>query len=300
MSPAAHCQPAKRTLAFAPRRPKQRRARGMLAVFALIAALFVIAPLCAPHDPAQTSFLDRLAPPSFSHPLGTDQLGRDVLSRLLHGFAVTPVAAAAVVVFAVSVGGAVGLVCGMTGGLVDRVAMRLVEGILAVPALAVALIVAGVVGIGLATVVVALAAVHAAEYARLVRNLVMAEREKAFVLAAHALGTPPLRVVTRHIVPGIAQPVAAMAAFSFSYAVLSFAGLSFLGLGAPPGAAEWGAMIAEARSHMRTHPHLILAPGLTIMATVLAANLIGDHLGDRGRRTPSLLYLHPKKKELSQ
>lgn len=284
----AMSQPESRIFTLAPVRPKTGRMSRMPVVVAFIVAIVILAPLCAPHDPAQTSFLDRLAPPSFSHPLGTDQLGRDVLSRLLHGFAVTPVAAALVVTFALAIGSAVGILCGMTGGMTDQIVMRLVEGVMVVPALAVALIVAGMMGVGLMTVVVALAAVHAAEYARLVRNLVMAEREKTFVLAAHAIGTPPLRIIGRHILPGMVQPIASMVAFSFSYAVLAFAGLSFLGLGAPPGAAEWGAMIAEARSHMRTHPHLILAPGLTIMAIVLGANLLGDYLGDRRRRMPSL------------
>lgn len=271
--------------------------RGPLAVVVIAAAIVLLAPLAAPYDPAQTDFLRRLAEPSIAHPLGTDQLGRDVLSRLLHGFAVTPVAAAAVVALAVAAGGIVGLLCGMTAGLADRVAMRLVEGMLAVPALAVALVIAGALGVGLVTVVVALAAVHCAEYARLVRNLVIAEKSRAFVLSAHALGTPPWRIVTRHVLPGIARPVAAMAASSFSTALLSFAGLSFLGLGTPPGAAEWGAMIAEARSHMRTHPHLILAPGLTIVATVLAANIVGDRLGDRALRAPSLLTRPSQRKD---
>ncbi|MEM8665566.1 MAG: ABC transporter permease, partial [Pseudomonadota bacterium] len=262
---------------------------GVLRVVAIFAVMVIAGPFAAPYDPTAADFFNRLAAPSFAHPLGTDQLGRDVLSRLLTGLWTTPVAAAAVVVIALAAGSAVGLVAAVVGGPVDIVIMRLTEALLTVPALAVALAIAGVLGINLVTVVVSLAVVHSGEYARLVRNIAIAEASATHVLAAKALGASPLRVAVRHILPGLTRPVLSVAAFSFSFAALSFAGLSFLGLGTPPGSAEWGAMIAEARSHMRAHPHLVLAPGLAIVATVLLANLVGDALGDRRARPSALL-----------
>lgn len=266
-------------------------------VVALFAALVVCGPFLAPYDPAEADFFNRLAAPSLAHPLGTDHLGRDVLSRLLTGLWTTPVAAAAVVAMALVAGSAVGLAAAVIGGPADMIIMRLTEALLTVPALAVALTIAGVLGINLVTVVVSLAVVHAGEYARLTRNIALAEASASHVLAAKALGASPLRVALVHIMPGLGRPVFSVAAFSFSFAALSFAGLSFLGLGTPPGSAEWGAMIAEARSHMRAHPHLVLAPGLAIVATVLLANLVGDALGDRRARPSALVSLPLTRKD---
>lgn len=269
----------------------------VLGAVSLYGALVLFGPLLAPYDPAEADFFNRLAAPSLAHPLGTDQLGRDVLSRLLAGFLATPVAALAVVALALLAGGTAGLLAALSGGILDRTLMRLAEALMTIPALAFALAIAGVLGIGLVTVVASLALVHSAEYARLVRNLVIAEWEATHVFAARALGVSPAMIAWRHILPALVRPVGALAAFSFSWAVLSFAGLSFLGLGTPPGAAEWGAMIAEARSHMRAHPHLILAPGLAIVVTVLGANLLGDWLGDRRSRPVALFSPPVRRKE---
>lgn len=264
----------------------------VLGAVSLYGTLVLFGPLLAPYDPAEADFFNRLAAPSLAHPLGTDQLGRDVLSRLLAGFLATPVAALAVVAVALLAGGTAGLLAALSGGILDRTLMRLAEALMTIPALAFALAIAGVLGIGLVTVVASLALVHSAEYARLVRNLVIAQWEATHVFAARALGVSPAMIAWRHILPALVRPVGALAALSFSWAVLSFAGLSFLGLGTPPGAAEWGAMIAEARSHMRAHPHLILAPGLAIVVTVLGANLLGDWLGNR-RSRPVALFSPP-------
>lgn len=278
------------------RRSRHRGSAVVSGAVALYGLLVLLGPLAAPYDPADADFLNRLAAPSLAHPLGTDQLGRDVLSRLLAGFSATPVAAVCVVAIAVVCGGAAGVISALTGGMVDRAIMRLSEALMTIPALAFALAIAGVLGIGLLTVVASLAVVHAAEYARLVRNLVIAQWQTTHVFAARALGVRPLMIAWRHILPATVRPIGTFAAFSFSWAVLSFAGLSFLGLGTPPGAAEWGAMIAESRSHMRSHPHLILAPGLTIVFSVLGANLLGDWLGDRTSR-PIALFTPPIKRK---
>jgi ABC-type dipeptide/oligopeptide/nickel transport system permease subunit len=188
---------------------------------------------------------------------------------------------------AATVGTAVGLVSCTLGGAIDRVVMRVVEGISVLPALAVSLIVAGVLGLGLAAVVIALASVHWAEYARLVRNLTVVETAKPYVLAAAALGAPRRHVLWRHLLPNVVLggPLAVLVAYSLAWVVLAFAALSFLGLGVEPGTPEWGRMIAEARSHMREYPRLVLVPGLSIVGFVVLVNLAGDALGDRLRIT---------------
>ena len=261
--------------------------RRIVPILAGIAVAGVAAPWFAPHDPQAVDFLLRLQPPSPTFPLGTDHMGRCVLSRLLHGLHVTPLAALAVVSVAASLGTVIGLAAGLLGGWLDRVAMRVVDAVLIFPAFAVALAVSGVLGIGLWSIVLALASVHWADYARLSRNLAVVERGHPYVRAAEALGGGPGAIIRRHLLPSAGPHLMVLATYSLSWAILSFAGLSFLGLGAEPGTAEWGLMIAEARHHMRAHPLLIAAPGLAIVAIVLGLNLLGDALSDPdARRKP--------------
>ncbi|WP_316976826.1 ABC transporter permease [Shumkonia mesophila] len=252
-----------------------------LGALALVLALVTVGPLLAPHDPSAIDLANRLLGPTLDHPLGTDHMGRCVLSRLIYGFRVTPLAAFVVVALAAIAGTAVGLVSGYAGGLPDSLIMRVVEGFFVFPAIAVALVLAAVLGLGMGATVVALAAVHWAEYARVVRNLTLAEKAKPYELAARAAGISPLRILFRHLLPGMVHPIAVLATFSLSWAILSFSGLSFLGLGAEPGTPEWGLMIAEGRAFMRDHPRLILVPGLTIVAIVVLFNVLGDSLRDR-------------------
>lgn len=252
-------------------------------VAAGLLGLVIGGPWLAPNDPYQADILNRLMGPSLAYPLGTDAMGRCVLSRLLFGARLTTTAAVTVVVAAASVGTMVGLVAGYAGGLLDRMCMRMVEGISVLPALAVSLVVAGILGLSLTAVIIALAAVHWTEYARVVRNVTMIERSKPYVMAAEAIGAPGWRIIFRHLLPNIFGPLLVLAAFSLSWVILSFAGLSFLGLGVEPGTPEWGRMIAEARAHMRVHPRLVLAPGLTIMGFVILVHLLADALADRWR-----------------
>jgi ABC-type dipeptide/oligopeptide/nickel transport system permease subunit len=264
-------------------RAAARHGTGLAIAVALFLALVLIGPLLAPHDPHAADILNRLAAPDLTHPLGTDAMGRCLLSRLLYGAGLTTLSALAVVLAAASVGTLAGAFSGYFGGTADRVLMRLCEGVSVLPALAVAMIITGVLGLGLQAVIVALAAVHWTEYARLVRNVTMVERAKTYVVAAEALGVPRLVIIRRHLLPNILGPLFAMGSYSMSWVILSFAGLSFLGLGVEPGAPEWGRMIAESRNHLREHPRLVLVPGLTIMAFVILINLLGDALGDRLR-----------------
>ncbi|TLP44107.1 MULTISPECIES: ABC transporter permease [Cohaesibacter] len=259
---------------------------GLKALLILVVVLASIGtPVFTPYDPYAIDILNRLSSPSFIHWLGTDQMGRDVFSRLLHGARITVGSALLVVLFAGGIGTLIGALSGYLGGLMDKCVMRLCEGMSVLPALAITMVIAGVLGLGLWAVIVALISVHWTEYARLVRNMVMVEKAKTYVAAAESLGAGRFRIIRHHLLPNIAGPLLTVTAFSMSWAILSFAGLSFLGLGVEPGTAEWGRMIAESRSHLRSHPHLVLAPGLAIMALVMAINLFGDAYGDRLRGT---------------
>jgi len=264
---------------------------GLLAVLVLAV---VLAPFLAPFAPDRIDILNRLSPPSWSHLLGTDQMGRDVFSRLLYAGRLTAGSALLVVLISAAAGTLLGTVSGYLGGWPDRLLMRFCEGISVLPALAIAMIIAGVMGLGLGAVIVALSAVHWTEYARLVRNMILVERAKLYVQAAEALGTSRRRIIRRHLLPNISSPLLTMGAYSLSWVILAFAGLSFLGLGVEPGTAEWGRMIADARNHMRSHPWLVMAPGLTIMGFVMAVNLLGDSIGDRMRDRHSSLLTLPK------
>jgi len=259
------------------------RVRPLALALGAVALVVMLGPHLAPNDPYHADILNRLKSPDWSFPLGTDAMGRCVLSRLLYGAQLTTVSALSVVCIAAGAGTLIGLLAGYCGGWTDRIVMRLAEGVSTLPALAVSLVIAGILGLSLNAVIVALAAVHWTEYARLVRNVTMAERVKPYVMAAEALGASGWRVVFRHLLPNMGGPLLVLGAYSLSWVILSFAALSFLGLGVEPGTPEWGRMIAEARNHMRAYPRLVLAPGLTIMGFIILVNLLGDALADRWR-----------------
>lgn len=265
------------------RRPVLPRPALLATVLGLLVVVIFAAPLLAPHDPIRAEILNRLAAPSWDYPLGTDAMGRCLLSRLLYGARLTVSAAFLVVAAASTLGTLVGLAAGYAGGWLDRLVMRFVEGVSILPALAVSLVIAGTLGLSLASVLIALTAVHWTEYARVVRNMTVVERAKPYVMAAQAMGAPGRVIMFRHLLPNVGGPLLVLGAYSMSWVILAFAGLSFLGLGVEPGTAEWGRMVAEARSHMRAYPRLVLAPGLSIMALVIVVNLLGDALADRWR-----------------
>lgn len=263
-----------------------RAALGLAAV--LIVLLPLVGPWLAPHDPNAADVLARMQPPSALYPLGTDALGRCLLSRLLWGARITLLWSAVIVACAAAIGTLVGLYCGYRRGWGDLMLMRLVEGVSVLPALAIAVVISSVLGLGLQALVISLIAVHWTGYARLVRNTIVSESGQLYVAAARSMGVPHGRIMLRHLLPNIGSPLLVLATASMSSMMLSFAGLSFLGLGVEPGVAEWGRIIADGRNHMRTDPRLVMAPGLTIMAVIIALNLIGDDLADRWRRGSSL------------
>ncbi|RYJ19491.1 ABC transporter permease [Halogeometricum borinquense] len=250
---------------------------GVVVVFGLL-VLAVFGPMVSPYDPVEQHLLNRLQPPSLAHPLGTDQLGRDVLTRLLYGARLSLGIAVAVTAVRLVVGAAVGLVAGYAGGWVDEALMRLVDTLLAFPGIILALVIAGILGPSLVNMMLALAVVGWASYARLVRSSVLSLREREFVTASRLLGRSRLHVATSHLIPNIVAPVVVLATLDIGGVILGTAGLSFLGLGAQPPTPEWGTMLASGRNYLRQAWWLVNAPGICIMLAVLGFNLLGDRL----------------------
>jgi peptide/nickel transport system permease protein len=257
-----------------------------LVVIALSAGLAVLAPALAPADPVKNQLLERLTPPmwvaggSARHPLGTDTLGRDVASRLLYGARVSLVVGLAAVVIAGVVGVALGLVAGYRGGWLDDVLMRLGDIQLAFPVLVLAIAVLAALGASLLNVILVLGGTGWITYARIARGETLSLRAREFVEAARALGARDRQILGRHILPNVLPPIVVVATFSVARTIIAEASLAFLGLGLPPPAPSWGAMLDEGRNYLTTGWWLALFPGLAILALVLGINLVGDWLRD--------------------
>ncbi len=250
----------------------------MLGVFVLCALL---AQWIAPTNPAAIDLLHRLQGPSMAHWCGTDELGRDTLSRLLWGARLSLIVSFSVVAISAALGLVVGGVAGYFGGWIDTVlTVAAMNTFLALPGILLAIAFAAFLGSGLENLILALAIGGWAGYARLVRAQVLAVRGREFVEAARALGAGGLRLFFRHIVPNIAQPLLVQATISMGGVILAEATLSFLGLGIPAPAPSWGAMLNDARTHLFDSPHLVLFPALAIALAVLSFNFVGDALRD--------------------
>jgi peptide/nickel transport system permease protein len=268
-----------RLVARAPilRSPLNVAAIALISLFALCA---IFAPVIAPYDPLTQALGSRLEPPSPAHWLGTDQLGRDILSRLLYGSRISLLIGVVVVASAGVFGTSVGLVAGYAGGLVDEALMRLTEVFLAFPALILAMAIAGALGPSLTNAIIALAAVTWAIYARLARGQILALRRREFVEAARGIGASQVRIILRHLLPNAVAPLMVQASFDMGSVIIAAAGLSFIGFGAQPPTPEWGVMISEGRNFISTEPWLSLFPGLAILLAVGSFNLLGDGLRD--------------------
>jgi peptide/nickel transport system permease protein len=253
---------------------------GGLVLIVVLALIALLAPLIAPADPLKQVLSTRLKPPSAQHWFGTDQLGRDVLSRMIYGARISLLIGTVVVGLAASLGTIVGLVAGYAGGWLDEGLMRLTDVFLAFPALILAMAISGALGPSLTNAMIAIAIVSWPVYARLVRAQVLSLREREYVEAARSLGASSPRIVWQHILPNTLAPLLVQASFDMGGAILSAAGLSFIGFGAQPPTAEWGVMISDGRNYIVTQPWLSLFPGLAILLTVAAFNLIGDGLRD--------------------
>ncbi|ELY92137.1 nickel transporter permease [Natrinema altunense] len=251
-----------------------------LAIVVTLSIAAVLGPVVAPYDPASQDLANRLQPPTLAHPMGTDQLGRDVFSRLLYGARLSFGIAVAVTAIRLVLGTAIGLLAGYVGGWVDEFLMRLVDVQLAFPGLVLALVVAGILGPSLRNVMLALAVVGWASYARLVRGSVLSTKEREFVKAARLMGVSRVRIAVRHLLPNVVGPVIVLATMNLGTVILGTAGLSFIGLGAQPPTPEWGTMLSAGRHHLRGAWWIANAPGAAIMLTVFGFNLLGDGLRD--------------------
>lgn len=250
-------------------------------VFVLLWATVLIGPLCIVQRPnAIRAGAPLLGIGVSDHPLGTDDLGRDMLARMLYGGRISLVAGAVVVTVAVLIGVVAGTVAGYFGGAVDTVIMRAVDILLAFPFFILALGVVSALGYGFFNAMVTLAVVSWVGYARLLRGLVLAAKEREYVYAARALGANHGRIIMQHILPNTIQPTIVQASFGLATALLAASGLSFLGLGAQPPSPEWGALLRDGQAYLQDAPWLAFEPGLAVMLTALAVNFVGEGLRD--------------------
>jgi peptide/nickel transport system permease protein len=250
---------------------------GSLLIGALAAAA-LLGPMLAPHGPTVQNLEADLLAPSAGHWLGTDKLGRDVLSRLLHGARFSLAIALTTVALSLFVGASLGSICGYFGGWLDHTLMRLVDIVLAFPGILLAIAFAALLGPGFYPVVLALSLGGWTAYARTARAQVLWLRETEFVWAARALGGHPGRILARHIAPHVLPALSIQASFGMAAAILGEGALSFLGLGVQPPDPSWGSMLAEGRQFLLVAPHLTTFPGLALMLTLLAFNLVGEGL----------------------
>jgi peptide/nickel transport system permease protein len=251
-----------------------------LVIVAAAALVAVAAPLLAPDDPTRVDALRRLAPPSSATLLGTDNLGRDILSRLIWGARLSLGTATLAATLILTIGVGLGMIAGFYGGLLDDLLMRIVDVLLAFPALILALAIAGVLGPSITSVMIGIVTVAWADYARVMRGQVLAARERQYVEAARATGVRDLRILTRHLLPNVLPPILVLASLEMGGLILAISGLSFLGLGAQPPTPEWGAMLNDGRSFIAAAPQLMIYPGLAISIVVVGFNLLGDGLRD--------------------
>ena len=243
-----------------------------------IVALF--ASVLAPYSPLEQHAKDRLQSPSATYWLGTDEFGRDILSRLMHGATNSLRVAVLSVAFACAVGTALGLIGGYTGGLIDNVIMRVMDLFFAFPAILLALTIVAALGPGAGNTILAIAVVYTPIFARVARGPVLSLKQMEFVEAARATGDRSPRILLRHILPNAVAPIIVQISLALSWAMLTEAGLSFLGLGTIPPAPSWGSMLSDSRKMMEIAPWMAVFPGLAIMLGVLGFNLLGDGLRD--------------------
>ncbi|WP_332633359.1 nickel ABC transporter permease subunit NikC [Halalkalibacter flavus] len=241
----------------------------------------IFAPWLAPNDPTAVNLLHKLYPPSLNYPLGTDHLGRCTLSRILYGARVSLGFATLIFISALSIGLIIGLIAGFKGGWVDQVLMRFADGVMAFPSLLLVLGLVGIWGAGLKQVVLALIFVQWVYYARIIRGVVLSLKEQNYITAAKISGSSQWRIMMSHIIPNILPPLAVMGTLEMGWAIMHLSSMSFLGLGVQPPTPEWGAMIHEGKSYIRTNPSLMLYPGLMIMLVVVTFNLLGESLSER-------------------
>lgn len=259
---------------------RRRIAVAGLAVLLLAIVVSAAAPWLSPHAPNLIDVANPDAPPSWAHPLGTDELGRDIVSRLLWGGRNTLLITLAAVALAFVSGSALGVVAGYYGGLGGTVIMRAMDILLAIPGFLLAVAVIAALGVGMGNVIIAIGINSIPPFARIARGSTLLARQEVYVQAAQALGVGEWAVMSRHIFPNILSPLVVQSTLRLATAILTASGLSFLGLGVQPPAAEWGAMLSVGRNYITSSPQLVVIPGMAILVVTLAFNVLGDAVRD--------------------
>jgi ABC-type dipeptide/oligopeptide/nickel transport system permease subunit len=249
-------------------------------VFIAIVVMALGADVIAPYDPLEQNYARPMEGPSVEHWLGTDSFGRDMLSRIVYGARVALIVGILAVLLALAIGVTLGLISGYYGGIIDTVIMRVMDGVFAFPILILAIALMAVMGFGVRNVIIAVAVVSIAPFARVTRGDVLAVREEPYIEAARLAGIGNPAVIFRHVLPNVLAPIIVQGALRVSAAIITEAGLSFLGLGPPPPTPVWGSMIAEGRNFIVMAPHISTFPGIALMITVVGLNLLGDGLRD--------------------
>ncbi|MFD0710943.1 dipeptide/oligopeptide/nickel ABC transporter permease/ATP-binding protein [Paenibacillus sp. GCM10027626] len=259
---------------------RNRLAMSGLLIIVLISAAGALAPVLAPYDAAAINLADKLQPPSYAYPLGTDHLGRDIFTRMLHGILTSLYIPFITLLIVVVVGVIAGAAAGYAGGRTDVAIMGVTEVFLSFPSMLFAMVIAGLLGPGLVNTMVALSLVWWTRYVKVIRGIVLSLKEKEFIAASRSAGTRSIGIVVRHIFPNLYSTIFVMGTLDMGRIVLAMSGLSFLGLGVQPPEPEWGAMLVDGRNYMQIAPGLLLYPGLAIMLVTLAFNLLGEGLRD--------------------
>ena len=255
-------------------------ALGAIAVLLLFLLAALVAPLVSPYDPFLVYPYESLQPPTPAHWMGTDLLGRDIFSRIIFGARISLLVGFVSVGVSAVLGVTMGLLAGYYGGFVDNLVMRIIDTLMAFPGILLALTIVALLGPGIGNVMIAVGIGGIANFARLVRSSVLSIKEEVYIEAARSIGARDRRIMLRHILPNALPPVLVLASMSYGWALLSAAGLSFLGLGAEAPAPEWGAMLSDGRALLWDAPWTAVFPGIAIMCVVLSTNLLGDALRD--------------------
>lgn len=282
VNPSAPSKPKKRSQWAAVWRSLKRNKMAMAGLVIILIIIFaaIFADYLAPYSYREQNLRNINQPPNSQHILGTDDLGRDVLSRIIHGSRISLQVGIVAVGIAVIIGGSLGALSGYYGGKLDNVIMRFMDIFLAIPQILLAIAIVSAFGGGLFKVMIAVGISSVPTYARIVRASVITIKEQEFIEAAKAIGANDFRIIVKHIIPNSLAPVIVQGTLGVAGAILSAAGLSFIGLGITPPTPEWGAMLSSGRNLIRTAPHVATFPGLAIMITIFSLNLLGDGLRD--------------------
>ncbi len=250
-------------------------------ILCILLLISIFAPWLAPNDPIAINLTHKLQPPSLDYPLGTDHLGRCMFSRILFGARISLGFAFLIFISALSMGLLIGIISGYIGGWVDQLLMRIGDGLMAIPSLLFVLGFVGIWGAGLKQVILGLILVQWVYYARVIRGMVLSLKEQNYITAAKISGSSTWIIMKKHIIPNVLPSLAVMGTLEMGWAIMNLSSMSFLGLGVQPPTPEWGAMIHEGKSYIRTNPTLMIYPGLMIMLVVVTFNILGESLSER-------------------